>query len=66
MESSGNDAVAAGVSIVVVLFAVLISIGLYIFTCYCFKRICEKCKVIRRRGRIMIICENPRHKQRQG
>lgn len=43
MESSGNDAVAAGVSIVVVLVALLISIGLYIFTCYCFKRICEKC-----------------------
>ncbi len=30
------------------------------------KRICEKCKVIRRRGRVMIICTNPRHKQRQG
>jgi uncharacterized membrane protein YhaH (DUF805 family) len=43
MESSGNDAVAAGVSIVVVLVALLVSIGLYIFTCYCFKRICEKC-----------------------
>jgi large subunit ribosomal protein L36 len=27
---------------------------------------CEKCKVIRRRGRVMVICENPRHKQRQG
>ncbi|MGH2732884.1 MAG: 50S ribosomal protein L36 [Actinomycetota bacterium] len=30
------------------------------------KRICEKCKIIRRRGRVMIICTNPRHKQRQG
>ncbi|MEW6298906.1 MAG: 50S ribosomal protein L36 [Thermodesulfobacteriota bacterium] len=30
------------------------------------KRICRKCKVIRRRGVIRIICENPRHKQRQG
>jgi large subunit ribosomal protein L36 len=30
------------------------------------KRICEKCKVIRRRGRVQIICTNPRHKQRQG
>jgi uncharacterized membrane protein YhaH (DUF805 family) len=43
MESSGNDAVATGVSIVVMLFAFLIAVGLYIFTCYCFKRICEKC-----------------------
>jgi large subunit ribosomal protein L36 len=30
------------------------------------RRMCEKCKVIRRRGRIMVICSNPRHKQRQG
>ncbi|MDI3542892.1 MAG: large subunit ribosomal protein [Candidatus Atribacteria bacterium] len=27
---------------------------------------CEKCKVIRRRGRVMVVCSNPRHKQRQG
>ena len=25
-----------------------------------------KCKVIRRHGVVMVICENPRHKQRQG
>jgi large subunit ribosomal protein L36 len=30
------------------------------------KRICEKCKVVRRHGRVLVICENPRHKQRQG
>ncbi|WP_182142044.1 MULTISPECIES: 50S ribosomal protein L36 [unclassified Schaalia] len=30
------------------------------------KRICDKCKVIRRHGTVMVICENPRHKQRQG
>ena len=30
------------------------------------KKICEKCKVIRRHGRVQVICENPRHKQRQG
>jgi large subunit ribosomal protein L36 len=30
------------------------------------KRICEKCKVIRRNGRVRVICENPRHKQVQG
>lgn len=30
------------------------------------KPICEKCKVIKRKGRVMIICENPKHKQKQG
>ena len=30
------------------------------------KRICDKCKVVRRKGVVRIICENPRHKQRQG
>ena len=30
------------------------------------KKICEKCKIIRRHGRIRVICEIPRHKQNQG
>lgn len=30
------------------------------------KKICDKCKVIRRHGRVRVICDNPRHKQRQG
>jgi len=30
------------------------------------KRICNKCRVIRRHGRVMVICSDPRHKQRQG
>jgi large subunit ribosomal protein L36 len=30
------------------------------------KKICEHCKVVRRKGRILIICKNPKHKQRQG
>ncbi len=30
------------------------------------KKICDRCKVIRRRGRVMVICDNARHKQRQG
>ena len=30
------------------------------------KKMCEKCRVIRRHGRVWVICENPRHKQRQG
>ena len=28
--------------------------------------ICEKCKIIKRKGRVMVICENPKHKQKQG
>jgi large subunit ribosomal protein L36 len=27
---------------------------------------CERCRVIKRKGVVMIICTNPRHKQRQG
>ncbi|MCH9650259.1 MAG: 50S ribosomal protein L36 [Deltaproteobacteria bacterium] len=30
------------------------------------KRMCSKCKVVRRKGVVRIICENPKHKQRQG
>jgi large subunit ribosomal protein L36 len=27
---------------------------------------CDNCKVIRRHGRVRVLCTNPRHKQRQG
>ncbi len=30
------------------------------------KRMCDNCKIIRRKGRVRVICTNPRHKQRQG
>ena len=30
------------------------------------KPMCEKCKIIRRHGAVLVICANPRHKQRQG
>uniref|UniRef100_A0A7C3MIT9 Large ribosomal subunit protein bL36 n=1 Tax=Dictyoglomus thermophilum TaxID=14 RepID=A0A7C3MIT9_DICTH len=30
------------------------------------KKICEKCKIVKRGGRVFVICENPRHKQKQG
>ncbi|MBI3810786.1 MAG: 50S ribosomal protein L36 [Nitrospirae bacterium] len=30
------------------------------------KPICAKCKVIRRKGVVRVICTNRRHKQRQG
>ncbi len=31
------------------------------------KRMCVKCKIIRRKGVVRVICkDNPKHKQRQG
>jgi large subunit ribosomal protein L36 len=31
------------------------------------KKMCDRCKIIRRHGVVMVICSaNPRHKQRQG
>ncbi|MEK7149277.1 MAG: 50S ribosomal protein L36 [Patescibacteria group bacterium] len=30
------------------------------------KKICAKCKTIRRKGRVFVICETKKHKQRQG
>lgn len=30
------------------------------------KKICEKCKVIRRKNVVRVICDNVRHKQKQG
>ncbi|MFP3937029.1 MAG: 50S ribosomal protein L36 [Phycisphaerae bacterium] len=30
------------------------------------RRMCENCKVIRRKGVVRVICTNPKHKQRQG
>jgi large subunit ribosomal protein L36 len=30
------------------------------------KKRCERCKIIRRRGVVRVICSNPKHKQRQG
>lgn len=30
------------------------------------KPMCEKCRIIKRKGRVMVICENPKHKQKQG
>lgn len=30
------------------------------------KAICRKCKVIRRKGVVRVICSEARHKQRQG
>ena len=30
------------------------------------KKMCDKCKIIKRKGRVMVICEKPKQKQRQG
>ena len=30
------------------------------------KKICEKCKIIKRKGKVMVICENPKHKAAPG
>jgi len=30
------------------------------------KKICNDCRIIRREGKVMVICKNPRHKQKQG
>ena len=30
------------------------------------KRICDKCKIVKREGVIRVICANAKHKQRQG
>ncbi|MDR2350825.1 MAG: 50S ribosomal protein L36 [Deltaproteobacteria bacterium] len=30
------------------------------------KKMCMKCKIIKRFGKVRVICQNPKHKQRQG
>lgn len=30
------------------------------------KKICDKCKIVKRKGVVRVICPNPKHKQRQG
>ena len=30
------------------------------------KKMCEKCKIIKRKGKVMVICDNTKHNQRQG
>ena len=30
------------------------------------KKRCKDCITVRRKGRVYVICKNPRHKQRQG
>jgi large subunit ribosomal protein L36 len=30
------------------------------------KKMCDNCRVIKRQGKVMVICSNAKHKQRQG
>jgi large subunit ribosomal protein L36 len=30
------------------------------------KPMCDRCRVIKRHGKVLVICTNPNHKQRQG
>ena len=30
------------------------------------KKMCENCRIIRRNGKVRVICSNPKHKQVQG
>ncbi|MBP7831808.1 MAG: 50S ribosomal protein L36 [Candidatus Pacebacteria bacterium] len=29
------------------------------------KKICATCKIVRRKGHLRVICDNPKHKQKQ-
>ena len=43
MTESSNTVVGAGLGIVALLFILAIVLAIYVFSCYCCKRICEKC-----------------------
>ena len=30
------------------------------------RKMCKKCKIVKRKGIVRVICNNPKHKQRQG
>ena len=30
------------------------------------KKVCDRCTIVKRKGVVRVICENPKHKQRQG
>jgi len=30
------------------------------------KKMCQKCRILKRKGVVRVVCKNPRHKQRQG
>ncbi len=30
------------------------------------KKMCDKCKIVKRKRVVRVVCDNPKHKQRQG
>ncbi len=30
------------------------------------RKMCKRCKIVKRKGVVRVICKNPKHKQRQG
>ncbi|PIP12431.1 MAG: 50S ribosomal protein L36 [bacterium (Candidatus Stahlbacteria) CG08_land_8_20_14_0_20_40_26] len=30
------------------------------------KKICARCRIVKRKGVLRVVCKNPKHKQRQG
>ncbi|PIR73317.1 MAG: 50S ribosomal protein L36 [Candidatus Moranbacteria bacterium CG10_big_fil_rev_8_21_14_0_10_35_21] len=30
------------------------------------KKICDNCKLVKRKGKLFVVCSTPKHKQRQG
>ena len=49
-----------------VMFGIKLQEGIHMKVRASVKKICDKCKVIHRRGVVRVICENAKHKQRQG
>ena len=45
MNDTTNTALGAGLGAAAILFALLVGLAFYIFFCFCYKRICEKCGV---------------------
>jgi hypothetical protein len=45
MNETANSAASTGVGLAVFAIVLIICLALYIFACFCMKRICEKCNV---------------------
>lgn len=45
MNDTANTAAATGMAAGFFLFAIIVGLALYVFYCFCYKRICEKCGV---------------------
>lgn len=43
MNETTNNAVSTGMGLAAGLFIFVIAVALYVFLCFCLKRICEKC-----------------------